>query len=199
MDRRAFFKNAFRRTAEEAVKLIDEKVTDDAIHWIRPPYALAELEFLLSCTRCDACIEACPHTVIFPLQARLGTKVAATPALDLLNKGCHLCADWPCVNACEQGALAFPVQEQQEDEEEKATEANAKPIPLPNLASVSINTETCFPYSGPECGACNRCPVEGALVWDQQRPSINEEKCVGCGLCREYCIVEPKAVDLVQV
>ncbi len=197
MDRRAFFKNAFRKTAEKAVQYIDEKVTDEAVRWIRPPYAADELEFLLSCTRCDACIEACPHEVIFPLSATLGARVAGTPALDLLNKGCHLCNDWPCVNACEKEALVFPVMDDDGNEDDQQVEA--KPIPLPKLAVVSINPKTCFPYSGPECGACNWCPVEGALVWDQQRPSINEEKCVGCGLCREFCIVEPKAVDLVQV
>lgn len=201
MDRRAFFKNAFRKTAEKAVELIDKKVTDEAVRWIRPPYALDELDFLLSCTRCDACIDACPHDVVFPLSATLGVCVAGTPALDLLNKGCHLCEDWPCVNACEPKALVFPLlasetEKQDQDQTNKVIEI--KPLPLPKLAVVTINPQTCFPYSGPECGACNRCPVEGALLWDQQRPSINQEKCVGCGLCREFCIVEPKAVDLIQ-
>jgi len=186
MDRRHFFRSAFKRSAEEAVKHVEAKVTQQATHWIRPPYAVDELEFLLSCTRCDACIEACPHNVIFPLSARLGAKVAATPALDLLNKGCHLCEDWPCVNACEKEALLKP-------EAEEAAEST----PLPLLAIASINMQTCFPYSGPECGACaDSCGVKGALRWDQQRPVIDKEKCVGCGLCRQACIVEPSAINI---
>jgi ferredoxin-type protein NapG len=58
-----------------------------------PPYAQDELAFLLACTRCGACVTACPHGVIFPLAPRLGITVAGTPALDLLHKGCHLCED----------------------------------------------------------------------------------------------------------
>ena len=189
MDRRAFFGTAFRKTTQEVVKRVDAKVEQDATRWIRPPFALAELEFLLSCTRCGDCVEACPYTVLFPLSARLGASVGETPAMDLINKGCHLCEDWPCVNACEAGALVIP----------ETTEDSDAP-PLPMLALASINTTTCFPYSGPECGACeSSCPVSGALLWDQQRPYIDAEKCVGCGLCREACIVDPSAISIASI
>lgn len=185
MDRRNFFRSAFKQASKEVVKQVDAGVTARASHWIRPPYALDELEFLLSCTRCNDCIQACPHEVIFPLSARLGAKVVGTPALDLLNKACHLCEDWPCVTACTKGALVMPDLEE-----------GAETVPLPMLALASINTETCFPYSGPECGACDSCPVPGALRWDQQRPYIDKEKCLGCGRCRQACIVEPSAINI---
>ncbi len=188
MDRRAFFSSAFRKTTREAVKRIDAKVESDASRWIRPPFALPELEFLLSCTRCDACIEACSYRVLFPLSARLGASVGATPAMDLVNKSCHLCQDWPCVNACEAGALAIP---------ESTGDSEAAPLPV--LALALINTQTCLPYSGPECGACgSSCPVPDALLWDQQRPCIDAQKCIGCGLCREACIVDPSAISIIS-
>ncbi|MCP4983569.1 MAG: 4Fe-4S dicluster domain-containing protein [Gammaproteobacteria bacterium] len=183
MDRRTFFKNTFRRSAEEVVKHIDHKVKQKARHWIRPPYAQDELNFLLNCTRCDACIEACPHDVIFNLSGQFDVQAAGTPALDLLNVGCHLCEDWPCVNACETEALQIA-------KSEKNTEPD-----LPRLALATIDTETCLPYSGPECGACEyACPVPGALRWEMTRPVIDQEICIGCGLCREVCIVSPSAV-----
>jgi len=189
MDRRAFFSSAFQKTTREVVKRVDAKVEKDALRWIRPPFAQAELEFLLSCTRCGDCIEACSYKVIFPLSARLGVRVGATPAMDLVNKGCHLCQDWPCVNACEAGALVIP-----------ETTKDNESVPMPVLALASINTQTCFPYSGPECGACkSSCPVSGALLWDQQRPCIDEKKCIGCGLCREACIVDPSAISITSV
>ena len=188
MDRRAFFGNAFRKTSQQVVKHVEAKVENNASRWIRPPFALAELEFLLTCTRCGDCIDACPYRVLFPLSTRLGTSIGTTPAMDLVNKGCHLCADWPCVSACEAEALVIP---------EPSEDSDTPPLPV--LARASINTQTCFPYNGPECGACeSSCPVPGALLWDQQRPCIDEEKCIGCGLCREACIVDPSAISIAS-
>ena len=185
MDRRDFFRRGFSKATEVAVKVADKRVSDRAKHWIRPPYAIPELDFLLACTRCNACIDACPHDVIFPLSARLGADVVSTPALDLLTKGCHLCDDWPCVTACEPKALTL------EETNEKGE------VDLPKFALAEINTATCLPYSGPECGACeSECPVKGALIFEREKPTINLDYCVGCGLCREACIVEGKAIDI---
>ena len=185
MNRREFFKTGVNKVSEIAVQEIDAKVNERAARWIRPPYALAELEFLLACTRCDKCIDACPHNVIFKLSAKLGAQVVGTPAMDLLNKGCHLCEDWPCVQACEPHALQYPEVEEEETQS------------LPQLAHAAINSQTCLPYNGPECGACaNSCPVPGALLWDMEKPYIDAETCNGCGLCRQACIVEPKAITI---
>ena len=69
MDRREFFRAGGRKAAEVVVRLADERATQRAKQWLRPPYAKPELEFLLSCTRCDACMAACPHEVIHPAGA----------------------------------------------------------------------------------------------------------------------------------
>ena len=188
MDRRQFFQKAIHKAAKTVVEQGDARVTARASRWIRPPYAIAELEFLLTCTRCSDCITACPHAVIFPLAARCGAEVAGTPALDLLHKGCHLCADWPCVSACQTGALQRP------------PEQNASEAQLPVLARIKINTATCLPYQGPECGVCVAvCPVPGALRLQQERPVIDDTLCTGCALCREACIVEDKAIEVVSI
>ncbi len=185
MDRRDFFRRGFGKATEAAVKVADKRANIRAKHWIRPPFAVPELDFLLACTRCNACIEACPHDVVFPLAARLGADVVNTPALDLLKKGCHLCEDWPCVNACEVNALVLPEAEQNEH------------ITIPGFASAEIDTKVCLPYSGPECGACeSACPVKDALIFELEKPVIDLEHCVGCALCREACIVEDKAINI---
>jgi ferredoxin-type protein NapG len=186
MKRRDFFKLGARKTAQVALQLVGETVARRADSWLRPPFAAEELKFLLACTRCDKCIEACPYDVLFKLPARLGPQVAGTPAMDLLNRGCHMCQDWPCVAACEPDALKLPEQGEGK-------------LPAPGkLAVVQIDQKTCLPYSGPECGACaDSCPVPGALVWEGGlRPVINQEICTGCALCREACIVDPKAVTV---
>jgi ferredoxin-type protein NapG len=186
VDRRQFFKAGFTNVTKSVVEEVERRAEQKAQRFIRPPFALQELDFLLACTRCEACIEACPHQVIFPLSAKMGVQEAATPALDLLNKGCHLCQEWPCVDACEAGALLRP---ECSDEEPHAKKE------LPRLARAEIDTQHCLPYSGPECGACKgTCPVTGAMTWPHERPQINTDLCTGCALCREACIVEPKAI-----
>ncbi|MDT8404153.1 hypothetical protein [Sulfuriflexus sp.] len=187
--RRNFFRRAAGKAAEHVVEEADARLEARASRWIRPPWARPELEFMLACSRCEACIQACPHKVLFPLPARYGADVAQTPALDVLDGGCHLCEDWPCVKACEPAALRLP-------EAKEATGAGeAVAQPFPKLAHAAINTAECLPYQGPECGACEgSCPVPGALLWDGTRPRIDMTACSGCGLCRAACIADPPAV-----
>jgi ferredoxin-type protein NapG len=188
MDRREFFRRSAGKATEKAVEQLEARATERAKHWIRAPFALPELEFLLACTRCGDCIDACPHQVIFPLAARLGADVAGSPALDLQNRGCHLCAEWPCVSACGPGALKLPERSEEEIP------------PPPRLARATIDTGTCLPYNGPECGVCiSACPVEGAMVLQQEKPVINETFCTGCGLCREICVIEEKAIGITSL
>jgi ferredoxin-type protein NapG len=186
MKRRDFFRLGVRKVAETAARMASAGVSSATENWIRPPFALGESEFLENCTRCDKCIEACPHGVLFALPPELGNRAAATPAMDLLDRGCHMCADWPCVGACEPDALRLP-------------DPGEGPPPSPaKFAEVRIDTETCLPYLGPECGACaDSCPVPGALSWqDGLRPVIDEEICTGCALCRQACILDPKAIKI---
>ena len=154
--------------------------------WIRPPHALPEAEFLSKCTGCGDCIAACPHDVVFALAAGSGLRAETTPALDLLRRGCRMCDDLPCVAACEAGALVLPDQA-----------GEAPPAP-PRLALVEIDTDTCLAWLGPECGACaHACPVPGALEWEGgTKPVVKTDICTGCALCREACIVDPKAIKV---
>lgn len=184
MDRRGFIRNLAGKATEKAVDVVDAKVRARASRWIRPPFAIDELEFLLSCSRCGDCIEACPHDVIFSLKASLGADVAGTPALDLTHQACRLCDDWPCVTACEPRALVLP-------------EVESKDRIPPRLASVFIDTSRCLPYLGPECGACaDSCPIDDTLIWQGDRPVIDKDSCVGCGQCRQACVLDPSAIQV---
>ena len=175
-----------KKVAGAAYQAADRLGAQWATNWIRPPFAAREPDFLHNCTRCDKCVDGCPHDVLFTLPARCGTELAGTPAMDLLKKGCHLCSDWPCVTACETEALKKPDPD------------DGKALPLPKFAVARIVEGTWLPYSGPECGACAAsCPVPGALTWlGNVKPVIEQGLCTGCALCREACITDPKSVDI---
>ena len=198
MKRREFLRFGASKAAEVVVEVAGIKHQDVDVSWIRPPFALAEPAFLQACTRCDLCIDACPHDVIFKLGSHVGIMAQGTPALDLTSRGCHLCTDWPCVTVCEPSALTLSVTSDSTDLSDPEDDA---PPDLAKLAIVTINEATCLPYSGPECGACaGSCPVPDALSWDGgTKPVIDQELCVGCAMCREACIVDPKAINLALV
>jgi ferredoxin-type protein NapG len=189
MKRRDLLRLGAKKAVQTASRLAQSKTGRRAESWLRPPYAVDEMPFLLGCTRCGKCIEACPHEVLFGLPAHLGQQVADTPVMGLLDRGCRMCDDWPCVTACEPAVMKLPDRD-----------GETPPAP-PRLARAQINIEICLPYSGPECGACaHACPVPGALEWEGGiRPVINQEHCTGCAMCHEACITEPKAVDITAI
>ncbi len=186
MDRREFFRRGGRKITEAVTQVATAKAAARAENWIRPPFAVAEPEFLLGCTRCGKCAEACPHDVIFELPKKMGRQAAGTPAMDLRHRGCHMCADWPCLAACEPEVL-----------KRLGSTEDSPPTP-PKLAVLQIDESACLPYLGPECGACaSACPVRDALQWEGGvRPVIDQTRCTGCALCREACILDPKAIEI---
>ena len=193
LDRRNFFRLGIHKAAKAAVDVAEARIMQQASRYIRPPFAIDEIDFLTKCTRCHDCIEACPHQTIFPLSAKLGIEIVSTPALDLINGACHLCEDWPCVAVCEPEALKIPETENSEDDivYEQCS---------PHLAEVHINPDVCLPYMGPECGVCGSvCPVPGAISWDLSKPQINMDICTGCAICRQSCITDPKAITISSI
>ncbi len=208
MGRRGFFKRSLGKVASAGSQYAEHKVTEKAKGWIRPPFALDELDFLLKCSRCTECIDACPHHVIFPLPIQRGASVVATPAMDIANNACQLCTDWACVNACKEGALSFSTQlnsaqketigTSADNNEEGETPKQPGVDDCPPMASAKVNKSLCMPYSGPECGACRGvCPISDTLVWKNEKPEIKLETCIGCGLCRAACITSPKAIEIM--
>ena len=193
MNRRDFFRFGIRNAAKLAAETVAGKFGLSDERWIRPPYALAETDFLQACTKCGACIDACSYDVLFNLPKDISSTQASTPVMDLLVSGCHLCNDWPCVAVCEPKALQLPTSENGEPPTSLA--------PLPKLARAVVDAITCLPYAGPECGVCvDACPVPGAFNWiDGVKPFIDETICTGCALCREVCIVDPKAIDIFEL
>lgn len=193
LSKRAFFRKAGKKVSEVVVEQVEKKAEVHKVNWFRPPFALNELEFMLTCMRCSDCITACEFGVIFPLDESYGMKVAATPAMDLKNRSCQICTDWPCVEACTYGALKLISNETSQPD----NEGQAAGQSLPKLANIAFDTERCLPFFGPECGFCaSVCPIPGALNLVDDKPVVNQEKCVGCAQCREACVTDPSSIEM---
>ena len=143
----------------------------------RPPGAVAEAQFLAGCTRCEKCIEVCPHDAILQAPSRL-REAAGTPILDPDRQPCLMCEGTPCIDACEPGVLS-------------------RQIPIA-MGTARITEQTCLAHQGTLCTVCSeQCPVEGAIELSGTKPHVDESRCVGCGVCRFVCPAPENAVLLM--
>lgn len=155
--RRGFFRGQPRRTPE-----------------LRPPWALAAALFAERCTRCAACIEACPTHLLV-----VGD--GGFPSPDFQRAECTFCAD--CVRACTPGALL------------RQPEA-------PAWAQLPVLAETCIARQGSECRVCGDHCSERALRFPPRLggaplPEVVAAACTGCGACVAPCPVNAVRIQPV--
>ncbi len=148
----------------------------------RPPGALVDPEaFEAACTRCGDCAFACPYGAIHTLGPQSG------PLLDPNLDACRLCADFPCISACRDGAL-LPLEGGELPHFGTAVPLFEKCANHPDRRAGRAGTRL--------CRACEEsCPVPGALTIRRGRPVIAEH-CTGCGLCASACPEEPRALEI---
>ena len=153
---------------------------------LRPPGALAEEQFLDTCTRCFKCMNVCPNRCIKVHGASAGIDYMFTPYIRARERGCTLCGE--CAEVCPTGALE-----------------SFAPGPQGWLAGVKmgtarVNKEMCFSFHGRTCGACYRaCPLAGTAmkIGLYETPLVQPEHCVGCGLCEQACLHLPQAIRVI--
>ncbi len=146
---------------------------------LRPPGAVEEEAFLAGCTKCNACVEACPYDSIIHAPVRF-RRAAGTPMINPVGQPCWMCADAPCIASCEPGVLRFD-------------------LPM-KIGVARIDETTCLPWMGTTCTVCSeQCPVPGAIEVRAGRPRIIEETCTGCGVCQHVCPAPGNAVILMPL
>ncbi len=166
------------------------KVTDDR-YFLRPPGAQDEKDFLSKCIRCGKCIASCPYFILEAAGAESGGNVG-TPCFNDREGACRLCADFPCVKACPSGALST-IEERSDV----------------SIGTAVINRDHCIALKGIRCEVCFRsCPLNGEAITIKHSPRegdpihiifepvVNTEKCVGCGICVERCVISSPVVAI---
>lgn len=126
----------------------------------RPPWTGAD--FTDQCTRCNACIEACPEAILVRGDGGF-------PEINFDANGCTLCGD--CVGACEEPVFdtsrpAFPWH--------------------------AVIQSHCLALGGIHCQSCqDACDYEAIRfpprLGSVPRPELDTDACVGCGACLPAC------------
>lgn len=134
---------------------------------IRPPRVENEEKFLSLCIKCGRCISVCPTNVIGLADFADGFKNIRTPVMDYRHGGCDFCDK--CIEVCPTGAL----------------EPYIGDTCIIGLAEL---TEVCIALRTGGCTKCHDvCPYDAVILDEKKRPSIDNEKCNGCGKCVSAC------------
>ena len=149
---------------------------------IRPPGSVPEDQFVARCVRCAACMKACPTNGLQPALHEAGIEGFWTPVL-VPRIGC-------CTQECNACGQVCP------------TDA-IEPFEIKGKANIFIGTATidrdqCLAwYADKKCLVCDEYCSYKAIEWKIvdgiRRPFVNEEKCVGCGICESACPIQPTA------
>jgi len=162
---------------------------------LRPPGAVSEDDFISRCVSCGKCVEACPYVAILTAPVTAG-RSAGTPYINARRKACRMCEGFPCVAFCPTGALR---------DISKRSDVR--------MGTAVIDEDLCVVFThGTRCEVCYRtCPlIDEAITIDYRAregdiyhvifaPVVDQEKCTGCGLCVERCVVsEPEVAIRIE-
>jgi ferredoxin-type protein NapG len=137
-------------------------------HFLRPPGAPSEEDFLALCIKCRKCEEICPQKIIESVTITENVASPSTPKLNFREGACDFCMK--CVEVCPTGAL-----EMMEVEEIK-------------LGLAEVVPESCIAWDWGGCTLCeDACPYGAISLDGRERPVVDLEKCNGCGFCEFKC------------
>lgn len=164
--------------------ILEDKITPKREGTLVPPGAVGTRHFYETCTACGLCISNCPNGV---LHARVDLQHLAQPEMDFgsgfCRPECTVCSD-----ICPTGAI-LPL---------KSGEKHTISIGI-----ARVDPLKCLANEGENCGNCARHCPSGAIrmvtVEDGRRiPTVNEERCIGCGACEYLCPVRPVSAITVN-
>jgi len=148
---------------------------------MRPPWAGDEETFLDRCSRCDACITACPEAILI-------RNDGGYPEVQFNRGECTFCGK--CVESCKDDALRFPVTS-------AGAQDSLTDIPDTRDAwnpDVHFGSN-CLSLNAIICRACGDACESQAIHFQLKpggvaEPGVSAENCTGCGACVRPCPVQ---------
>jgi MauM/NapG family ferredoxin protein len=151
-------------------------------HLLRPPGSVPEDEFVKRCVRCSECVKVCPNGALQPAMAEAGASGFWTPVLvpriNYCTEACDACGRVCPTHAIEQ----FSIKEKK----------------WLFIGTAVIDRSRCLEWNSDKtCLVCDEQCTYKAVYWDEvdgeRRPFVNDQVCVGCGICEKKCPVGPEA------
>ena len=174
--RRGFFREVVNRYVVPATEFVEEKLDRQTrpLRLLRPPGAGPD--FLELCSKCHACVEACPANAIFPDRSSDGL-TASTPVIRADHQPCVVCDDLACMPACPTGALTLLTRD------------------AIRMGVARVDWAQCERTHNVECTTCvELCPIGASALTIERDRIVVGDGCVGCGVCEHACPTRPRAI-----
>lgn len=153
---------------------------------LKPAGSLSLSNFSKRCTACQLCVSECPNRVLRPSD-KLETLMQPEMSFErgFCRPECTRCSE-----VCPAGAIHRITPQEKTDI---------------HIGFAVLVPDNCLPYStGVQCGNCARhCPADAILMVPKDKnadpddsatvkvPSVNADKCIGCGACEYLCPSRP--------